>query len=789
MRERDTRLQLAMEAGRAGTFHHDLSTDRVTWSAELEQILGYEPGTFGGDFTDFQGHIHPQDAAHVQAKIQSAIANCAEYDFEFRVLRVDGTLAWLAGRGRAYAQVGQSADTITGVAFDVTARRDAEEKLRNREQQLSLAQRAGGLGLWDWDIAVDRATWSDRAWQLFEPGSAGGVVTYARWLARVHPDDRKRASAVNERARSGSPYRDEFRVVHPDGSVHWLEAFADTILDSSGAPRRMVGFVRDITERKAAEAALRASELRFRQMSEVLPQIVFTCEPDGRCEWANGCWYQYTGRAEFSDENWFDCMHPDDRTSVRDLWRHFAQSPQPFSAELRLRRADGAYCWHLCRVVPVRDASGNLVQWVGSSNDINAMRTEANLREKLMEAERAARAHAEIENHLKDEFLATLSHELRTPLANVISWTRLLQKQFATAPESLRRGLSIVLDNATAQSKIIGDMLDMNRIARGKVTLDVGVVRLGAFVDSCCASHRLTAEAKGVTIEYGLHLSDDVIVLADRGRLQQVLGNLLSNAIKFTPQGGLITVSVGAVDNWYEIVVSDTGEGIAPESVPYVFERFRQGAGNISRRHGGLGLGLAIVRQLVMLHGGEVAVASEGLGHGATFTVRLPARQASIAGAAAVSTGPEPRNPQAEPLSADFLVGTEVLVVDDEPAILEYTANLLAEHGASVRGFGSAEQVIEAVRELGNDWQGRLVLVTDLGLKGMSGVTLVTTLRTQLGLGSDRVSALAVTAFAREEDREDALAAGFQEYLTKPYEATQLITAVRHLAVVARHSR
>lgn len=782
LRERDFRLQIALEGGRAGTFHHDLATNRVAWSTELERILGYQPGTFGGTFPDFLQHIHPEDAESTRAIIESAIAGCQEYEFEFRVTRVDGAIIWLAGRGRVSARSGGAADTITGVVFDVTERKRAEEELRSREQQLSLAQRAGQLGLWDWDIENDRASWSDRAWQLFEPGAEGGRVTYERWLSRIHPDDRASAAEANKRALAGVSYRDEFRVVHPDGTVHWLEAVADTLRRGSGAPYRMIGFVRDITERKVAEAALLASELRFRQMSEALPQIVFTYEPDGRCSWVNRFWRVYTGTDEFSHERWLESHHPEDLERLSMLWDEAFNLGEPFSAEYRVRRRDGSYGWHLSRVVPVRSESGTLVQWVGCSHDISAMRTEAQLREQLMAAERAARTQAEVANHLKDEFMATLSHELRTPLSNVISWARLMQKQFAGTDEKLQRGLSIILDNATAQSKMIGDMLDMNRIARGKVTLDLSLLKLPEFVESCCASHRPTAEAKGVSIVWQPGLLLDATILADRDRLQQVLGNLLSNAIKFTPSNGSVTVSVRNADGWYEILVADTGEGIPADMLPFVFDRFRQGAQQISRRHGGLGLGLAIARQLTALHGGEVAVTSEGAGKGATFTVRLPADSEVFADIVSDVATRSLRPRQSTPIAADSLRDIQIYVVDDEPAILEYTLNLLAEHGARVKGFHSGEQVLDALRLMRSGKKNCTVLVTDLGLKGMSGFALVEAIRTQLNLGQETLPALAATAFAREQDRDYAFSVGFQDYLTKPYEAAQLITAIRQLA-------
>jgi len=409
------------------------------------------------------------------------------------------------------------------------------------------------------------------------------------------------------------------------------------------------------------------------------------------------------------------------------------------------------------------------------------MRNEALLREQLMSGERAARAQAELANHLKDEFLATLSHELRTPLSNVLAWARILQKKFPVVDEQLKRGLAIIVDNAKAQTKIISDMLDTSRIVRGKVTLDIHALELREFVEQSCASHRPTAEAKNLAIVCDVTLAEGAAVLADRGRVQQVLGNLLTNAIKFTPSGGSIIVKARRVLDWYELSVRDTGEGISPDALPHVFDRFRQGGGGISHRESGLGLGLAIVKQLTELHGGHVTVASDGPGRGATFTVRLPAT-ADVSEPSRSHEGVGHAYAESDALKPDALRNIDVWIVDDEAAILEYTCSILSEHGARVQGFASGEAALAALRGLRADGSAHAVLVTDLGMSGMDGITLLRAIRTDLALGPDRVPALAATAFAREEDRDLAFSAGFQGYLTKPYDAGQLIACVRQLA-------
>jgi signal transduction histidine kinase/ActR/RegA family two-component response regulator len=410
-----------------------------------------------------------------------------------------------------------------------------------------------------------------------------------------------------------------------------------------------------------------------------------------------------------------------------------------------------------------------------ASEALDRARQSEIAREALLDSERAARAEAETANRLKDEFLASLSHELRTPLAVILSWSRIMMKKFGALDPQLCQGLSIVTDNARTQAQLISDLLDMSRIISGKISLEPQPTELATLVTNTINGHRPSAEAKNVAIELELGI-DTAVVRADSTRLQQVFWNLLSNAIKFTPSGGRVLLAITAPQpGRYDVCVRDSGEGIAADFLPSIFDRFRQADGSASRRHGGLGLGLAITKQLVEMHGGEIAAYSDGPGQGSSFVVSLPAHgnDDAMDANAAQSTG------LAEFLP-DSLCGIRVLAVEDQPQMLDIVRRVLEEYGADVAAVGSGQEALELLRAPAD--KGFDVLVSDIGMPKLDGYALLRTVRTDLSIDSQTLPAIAVTAFARPEDRQRLLAGGFQAHLTKPYQVAQLVSAVQQLA-------
>ncbi len=393
-------------------------------------------------------------------------------------------------------------------------------------------------------------------------------------------------------------------------------------------------------------------------------------------------------------------------------------------------------------------------------------------REQLLAAERAARSAAETATRLKDEFLATLSHELRTPLSVIIGWSQLLLKRADPADEQQRKGLLTIVQSARTQATLISDMLDMSAIFLGKVKLDVEPLDGFEQVAQVIQSSDLTIiQAKGIHLEFQPS-SEVCLLLADPVRLQQILWNLLSNAIKFTPSGGHISVSARRRGSRFEVVVADTGVGIEPAFLPNLFDQFRQADGSTSRRYGGLGLGLSIVQQLVEMHSGTVLAESEGLGHGATFTVDLPVYEAALVAEPSGQIHPDILGQ----VQSESLVGYRILAVEDQPDMLEYLTRVLEEYGAEVVPAASAH---EALAILAADAEKFSTLVADVGMPDMDGYQMLDSIRSHMGIGAEVLRAVAVTALAREDDRKRALASGFQAHLAKPYQVALLIAAIR----------
>ncbi|MDN5753984.1 MAG: PAS domain-containing sensor histidine kinase, partial [Nitrosospira sp.] len=374
---------------------------------------------------------------------------------------------------------------------------------------------------------------------------------------------------------------------------------------------------RDVTARRHAEDAIRESGERLRFMAEAIPQKIFTARADGVVDYFNQQWRDYTGSTleQLGEWEWTNLIHPDDVDERNRRWRHALATGEPFQMEIRYRRVDGDYCWHITRAHAKRDAQGKISIWVGSSADIDILKRANEEKKQLLENERIARSEAERVNRIKDEFLATLSHELRTPLNAILGWSQLIL-QATMSKEDTRRGLETIERNARAQNELIADLLEMSSIISGKIRLDMQRLDLNDVIEAAIESVAPAAEAKDICLRKIIDRSAGP-VWGDHNRLQQIIWNLLSNAVKFTPRGGNIEVIVERAASHLDIVVKDSGMGIKPEFLAYVFDRFRQADSSLTRMHGGLGLGLAIVKQLVELHGGTVRVERAGEGKGA----------------------------------------------------------------------------------------------------------------------------------------------------------------------------
>ena len=396
-------------------------------------------------------------------------------------------------------------------------------------------------------------------------------------------------------------------------------------------------------------------------------------------------------------------------------------------------------------------------------------------RSRLLSSEKLARNEAERANRLKDEFLATISHELRNPLNAILGWSHMMRLGKLT-PANVDRAVETIYRNAKSQAQLVADLLDVSRIISGKLRLDVRTVDLINIVNAAIDSIRPAVEAKGIRLQTMLDPAAGPIS-GDSDRLQQIVWNLLTNAVKFTPKGGRIQVKVQRIDSHVEIIVSDSGVGISKEFLPYVFDRFRQADASTTRIHGGLGLGLSIVHQLVDLHGGSVSVQSEGEGKGATFTINLP-----FVGVISNSPEAESEHPAQsdDVISLDGLPslhGLKVLVVDDEADTRELIGEVLRECGSEVITSRSAAEALEALQQHKPD-----ILISDLGMPDEDGYSLISKIRALPSELGGQIPAAALTAYARAEDRMRVLRSGFQFHLPKPVDSAELVTVVASLA-------
>jgi PAS domain S-box-containing protein len=624
------------------------------------------------------------------------------------------------------------------------------------------AQRAASATMWDW----------------------------SKLAPTVHADDRPRVErALEEALRSGGSIHLEMRILDALKGERWLVAACDVVGDGDGLPGRIAGMTIDITDRKRAERALAEQRERFRVTLSSIGDAVITTDREARVTFMNPVaealtgWSAQEARGKPLDAI-FRIVNEDTRLPISNPCEKVLRTGAVLGLanHTALIARDGTERPIADSAAPIVDDQKQVLGVVLVFRDVSPERN-AELahkaverdREQLLESERAARAEAERATRLKDEFVATLSHELRTPLNAILGWTQLLRRGGGNTASSLTRGLEVIERNTRLQAQLISDLLDVSRIVSGKLRLELELVDLAAVIDAAVETVRAAADAKAVKIERVIEPGVPTLV-GDHARLQQIVWNLLSNAIKFSAQGGTVTVTLARQDVAAVVTVSDSGAGIKPEFVPFLFDRFRQADSSTTRRFGGLGLGLAIVKQLTELHNGVVAAESGGEGQGATFTVRLPlgvAREES-----AVDRAPGGRDQVATP---DRLEGITVLIVEDDEDTRELVHRLLVESGARVLTAETAASALERFTAEGPD-----ILISDIGLPGEDGYSLIARIRGLDGGNGASVPAIALTAFARSEDRTRALQAGFQAHLAKPVEPVELVATVASFATMLR---
>lgn len=824
LREREERLSLASSVAGAGVFEWEVQADSTVWENErMYEIFGHTRADGALSRAQLvEKYVHPDDAATFMQALADGMKSGRPFRVTYRIHRKDGAMRWLTLAGNFELARDGAPIRMIGVLVDITERKRAEEAKLNRVALLadvsaalaehgrplqSMLQRSAEALVRHLDAAFARIWTLNPTESWLELQASAGMYTHLDGgHSRVPVGEFKIGLIAKERqphltndvakdprisdqewarekgmvAFAGYPLLVEDRVV----GVMAMFARHPLTEDTIEAIATVAAPIAQGIERKRAEESLRASEEKFHVLADTAPVMIWTSGPDKLRAFFNKPWLDFTGRAmkEELGDGWTEGVHPEDYDRCLETYIRSFDAREPFKMEYRLRRHDGEYYWILDHGIPRSSPGGDFLGYIGSCIDISEIKRAEAEREQLAQ-EQVARATAEAANRSKDEFLAMVSHELRSPLNAILGYTRMLRSG-SMDRDAINKVTAIVERNAKAQLQIIEDLLDSARIIAGKLRIEPEPVDIIPVLEAALDTVRSAAEAKGVMLvaDFG-PLPEQA--LGDPTRLQQVVWNLLTNAIKFTPEGGRVESRVESDADNVRITVSDTGNGIEPEFLPYVFDHFKQADPSSARRYGGLGLGLSLVKHLVELHGGTITAASEGAGRGSTFTVTLPRRHFEGAAAPPPAVAPrEVRTENAVTIDRDLsLKGVSVLVVDDQEEARELLTQTLSEYGAEVTAVSSG---VETLAFLSDPPGGKRpdALILDIAMPDEDGYTVLKKVRAMeaaRGVAADQIPAIALTAYGRSEDRLRALQEGFHMHVAKPVEPAELATVIASL--------
>lgn len=692
---------------------------------------------------------------------------------------------------------------------DITERQKIEQALRESEEWARLAIQVAQLGAWRLHLDTQQVEMDERMRQIWGEPDEAIMIPLSLVLERMHPDDRERVAMAVKNAlnpKSSGSYEIEYRLAWNDGTERWVLAKGQAQFEGEGESRKAIDFfgtLLEITERKQAERALQEHSERLNLLYETTRELLGAKQP---LDLMNRLFRKLSVQMDLDYYYHFQVSQQDGKQRLR-LMNYHGLSEEQAKAFESIELGQAICGWvakerhqivfnqaeiathpnaEAIRSMGVSAYAGQplMVQGrlLGTLSFASLTRTqftpqEAYLMQAISEQVAIALDRAELvaslqqqaedlaqANRVKDEFLAVLSHELRSPLNPILGWTQLLQTGKFDAHKT-KQALDIIERNAKQQAQLIDDLLDISRILRGKLALNEAPVDLVFTIESALETMRLAVEAKRIGIKTSLNSSLPP-VLGDVGRLQQIVLNLLSNAIKFTPSGGQVEVRLDRVGDEAQIQVKDNGKGIAPDFLPYVFDSFRQEDGRTTRKFGGLGLGLAIVRQLSELHGGTVRAESPGEGAGATFTIRLPLLKTQ-------SMSCEDVNPTNQSSGMNVLQGIRILVVDDEADMRDLVVTILEQASAIVEMAASAAEALAIF-----DRFEPMLLISDIGMPETDGYELMRQVKSRSAHRGKSIPAIALTAYAMEQDQQQAFAAGFLRHVAKPIEPDLLIQEI-----------
>ncbi|HKQ77786.1 MAG TPA: PAS domain S-box protein, partial [Blastocatellia bacterium] len=733
-----------------------------------EKLLKLIPTDVGRPIGDLKLNLDYPDLERLITEVVDAVS-VREVETQ------DGAGRWHSLRVHPYRTLENKIDGAVIALVDIDALKKTEREMKTARDYAEAILRTARdpLLVLRADLTVDSA--NDAFYETFKvkPAETEGRLIYE--LGRYQWDIPQLRQLLEEIIPRDSFFND-FDVTHefPGIGKRSMLLNARRLSNPEGGPELILLGIEDVTERKEAELSL----ARLAAIVKSSDDAIVAVDLDGVIlSWNQGAERLYGYAAQeaigqpismlFTPEYFEAEKSILDRTRCSEHTKHF---------ESVRRRRDGSEIAISLTVSPIKNAEGEVIGASRISRDVTERRRAEETVRAAYEQESAARAESEQANRLKDEFLATVSHELRSPLNSILGWASMLRDKRIDEKESAR-ALEVIYRNARVQNQLISDLLDVSRIITGKLLLNVSNLDLIPIIKAAMDVIRPAADAKQIRLVSSL---DPAVgfVSGDADRLQQVVWNLLSNAVKFTPPGGEIRVRLEREDASIAITVSDTGEGIELEFLPFVFDRFRQSEGGSARPSGGLGLGLAIVRHLVELHGGTVSAASRGRGQGATFTVTFPlaAPREEAGEVTRDRSAGEDRIQQSRSPAPDILYDLRVLLVDDEPDARNILSLILTSYEAEVRACASAAEALQLMDEWLPD-----VLVSDIGMPVEDGYELMRKLREREPERGGLIPALALTAYARAEDARRALEAGYMAHVPKPVEPGDLAIAVANL--------
>ena len=821
VRESEENLRYTVELNPQVTWTADIEGGIASFSDKWLQMTGLNREEALGD--GWMQVPHPEDAPKMQIAWMHSIKTGEPYDIEHRIRLADGVFRWM--RSRAFPRRSETGEIIRwyGTTEDIHERKLAEERLRQSGERLQMAMDAARIFSWELNVATGKIEWSSNVERVLGFALPADYKTTVNDL--FHAEDREITARKIQRAiENRETFEAEFRLVDPStGAIVWVRAqgvLADDLADDKQP--RFVGITQNINERKQVEFALIEREQLARFNARInaalvknnsLPEILHTCAESivqsldaafarvWTLDQTNNVLELQASAGMYTHLDGEHARIPFGEYKIGQIAAerrpHLTNSvigdERVSNQEWAIRENIVAFAGYpliveekLVGVVAMfsrkslSDVALETLASVASMIALGIERKDSEAeREELLRREQHARQQAEEASRLKDEFLATVSHEIRTPLNAILGWSQLLitnkigQKDMPGAIQTIYR-------NAKSQAQLIEDILDVSRIITGKIRLEAQPISLAPVIQTAVESLRPAIEAKNISLR--MHLDfEPRPVNADPNRLQQIVWNLLSNAIKFTPENGNVEIRLESDRTQTKIIVSDTGKGINAAFLPFVFERFRQADGSSTRKHGGLGLGLAIVRHIVELHGGEIDVSSEGEDKGTIFTVYLPQAEFA-AGHAKRSASEDPAAGEADSAEAQtnasdgMIEGLRVLVLDDEPDTLELLSVILTQSGAKVRTVTAVARALEIIEEWPPD-----AIVSDIAMPEEDGYSFIKKLRALPPAQGGAIPAIALTAYVGIKERTQVLSSGFQMYVPKPVEPAELVGALASL--------